>query len=410
MFVAGLCFWTGFTGLTPVLPEYIEQFGASGQQIGLVMTSFAIGLLMVRPLMSRMTDERGRKPVILIGLLAIAVTPLLFGLVSILPIRTWQVPIGSSHWPINSAIALMIAFRVFHGVSIAAFVTTYSVLVADFAPPSQRGALIAYMGLVNPIGTGLGPLLGGYLKATSGFIPVFLVIAGMGLVGFFCATQITEPERAIAPSPSNKAFWSLIWLPAIRTPALLLMLVGISFGSLMTFLPLYARESNLVINVGLFYTASAVCSFLVQLWVGGASDRLGRGPFITLALVFYFLSMMLLWRAQGSVFVLLALGLEGFGGGMLMPMIESLMADRSDPSERGLMFGLCLVGFDIGIALAGPVMGQVADLSSYRNIFGVDSLIILLGLLIFITHSSKGIQCSIKFSLRGGNDIYALPR
>ncbi len=81
MFVAGLCFWAGLAGLLPALPLYIEQFGATGQQIGFVMASFAVGLLTMRPVMARITDERGRKPVLLIGLVAIALAPLLYWLV-----------------------------------------------------------------------------------------------------------------------------------------------------------------------------------------------------------------------------------------------------------------------------------------------------------------------------------------
>ena len=84
------------------------------------------------------------------------------------------------------------------------------------------------------------------------------------------------------------------------------------------------------------------------------------------------------------------------------------MADRSTPAERGLMFGLCLTGFDLGIALAGPVMGQIADITSYRDIFGVAGLMTMIGLAVFVTTSSKDVQHSLKFSLKGGKDVYAV--
>lgn len=408
MFVAGLCFWAGLAGLLPVLPLFIEQFGATGQQIGFVMASFAIGLLTMRPVMARMTDERGRKPVLLIGLMAIAVAPLLYWLVPLLPEKTWYLAVGAYRWRIDSAIALMMIFRAFHGLSIASFVTAYSALVADLAPPSQRGELIGYMSLVNPIGMAIGPALGGYLQAASGFVQVFALMAILGAIGFVCAVTITEPKRDVLQVSRKAAFWSLILMPAVRVPALMLLLVGLAFGGLATFVPLYARESNLAINIGLIYTASAICSFMIRLLAGKASDRYGRGPFITLGLMFYSLSMAALWLARSEVTVLLAAALQGMGGGMLIPMVAALMADRSTPAERGLMFGLCLTGFDIGIALAGPVMGLIADLTSYRDIFGVASLMTMIGLLIFVTTSSKDVQHSLKFSLKGGKDVYAV--
>ncbi|MEM9482898.1 MAG: MFS transporter [Cyanobacteria bacterium P01_F01_bin.116] len=409
MFVAGLCFWAGLAGLLPALPLYIEQFGANGQQIGFVMASFAVGLLTMRPVMARMTDERGRKPVLLIGLLAIAIAPLLYWLVPFLPEQTWQISVGEYRWRIESAIALMMIFRAFHGLSIASFVTAYSALVADLAPPNQRGELIGYMSLVNPIGMAVGPALGGYLQASSGFTQVFLLMAILGAAGLVCAVTIAEPPREVAPSRRQEAFWSLMFMPAVRVPALMLFLVGLAFGGLATFVPLYARESNLALNIGLIYTASAISSFAIRLLVGRASDRYGRGPFISLGLVFYSVSMIALWLAQSEASVLLASALQGMGGGMLIPMVAALMADRSTPTERGLMFGLCLTGFDLGIALAGPCMGLIADLSSYRDIFGVAGLMTMLGLVLFITTSSKDINHSVKFSLKGGKDIYAVP-
>lgn len=408
MFVAGLCFWAGLAGLLPVLPLYIERFGASGQQIGFVMASFAIGLLTMRPMMARMTDERGRKPVLLVGLVAIAIAPILYWLVPFLSERTWQISFGDAHWQINSAIVLMMLFRAFHGLSIAAFVTAYSALVADVAPSDQRGELIGYMSLVNPIGMAIGPALGGYLQAGSGFTQVFIVMATLGAVGCVCAVIIAEPDQERQASRRTAAFWSLMWMPAVRVPALILFLVGLAFGGLSTFVPLFARESSFTLNIGLIYTASAIASFSIRLLVGKASDRYGRGPFLTIGLVFYSISMFALWLAQSESAVLFAATLQGMGAGMLIPMVAALMADRSRPGERGLMFGLCLTGFDLGIALAGPIMGRVADLTSYRDIFGVAGLMTFLGLIVFVTTSSKDINQSLQFSLKGGKDIYAV--
>jgi MFS family permease len=55
----------------------------------------------------------------------------------------------------------MMVIRAFHGLSIAAFVVAYSALVIDIAPPANRGELLGYMSLVNPVGMALGPCLGG---------------------------------------------------------------------------------------------------------------------------------------------------------------------------------------------------------------------------------------------------------
>ncbi|MEL6249142.1 MAG: MFS transporter [Cyanobacteria bacterium J06627_15] len=414
LFIAGLCFWAGLAGLLPSLPLYIEQFGANGQQIGLVMASFGIGLIALRPTMARLTDQWGRKPAMVMGIVAIAIAPLAYLLVQFLPEFVWTIRLFDQTWQLQSPLLLMMVFRACHGLSIAAFVTGYSALVADLAPPSQRGELIGYMSLVNPIGMALGPALGGFLQSGSGFSLVFLSMAGIGTMGLICALVVKEPERDVVKAESLQVmsrtrFWSLLWLPSIRIPAIMLLLVGLAFGSLATFIPLYARESNLAINVGFIYTASAIASFAIRLLAGKASDRYGRGRFISVGLVLYTLSMGVLWLANSEAMVLLAGAIQGMGGGMLLPMVAALMADRSTANQRGLMFGLCLTGFDVGIALSGPIMGWVADLTSYRDIFAISGLMTLLGLFIFATTSSKDLAHSLRFALAGGRDVYAVP-
>ena len=68
LFAAGLLFWASLASLLPTLPLYVEEIGATKQQIGVVMGSFAIGLLIFRPFLGQLADKRGRKIVLIIGL------------------------------------------------------------------------------------------------------------------------------------------------------------------------------------------------------------------------------------------------------------------------------------------------------------------------------------------------------
>lgn len=189
---------------------------------------------------------------------------------------------------------------------------------------------------------------------------------------------------------------------------MILFLVGLAFGTLSTFTPLYIREVGLDLSfVGLIYTASAIASFGVRLLSGRASDRYGRGRFISTSLLLYSLAMVILWSAHSGPIFLLGGLVQGTAAGMLIPMIAALMADRSGANERGRIFGLCMVGFDLGIALAGPVLGTLADTIGYRGVFGLSALMTALGFVIFVTSSSKDLPHSLRFSLSHGRDVYA---
>lgn len=409
LFAAGLCFWAGLAGLLPTLPLFIETLGGSGQQIGIVMASFAIGLLVARPYLSRLADQRGRKVVLLVGLGAIAIAPFGYLVVQFLPRAIVPLSIAGVTFNLDSSIVAMMVIRAFHGLSIAAFVVAYSALVLDLAPPANRGELIGYMTLVNPIGLALGPALGGFLYEATGFTTAFLAMGLLGIVGLLLVARLHEPyQPRSADDVPSKAFWGQLWSGRVRTPAIILLLVGLAFGTLSTFVPLYVREAGLALNVGLIYTASAAASFMSRLVAGRASDRYGRGRFITISLLLYSVGMGIFWLAESAPMFLLAGFVQGFAGGTLIPMIAALMGDRSSPSDRGRTFGLAMVGFDVGIALAGPVFGTIADQLSYRGIFGLSGVMTLIGLVIFATANSKDLAHSLRFALGHGRDVYAI--
>lgn len=393
LFATGLLFWCSLASLLPTLPLYVQDIGGSSQQIGIVMGAFAIGLLLSRAWLGNLADNRSRKIVLLIGM----------GVVAIAPLGYLFIP----------SIPLLIAIRAFHGISIAAFGTAYSALVVDLSPAQNRGELVGYMSLVNPIGVAIGPAIGGLLQDSVGYIPLFLLSALLGLIGFLCAVQVREPQRHLEPegensnTPSN-LFWRLLLTPRIRIPALVMLLIGLAFGTLSTFVPLYIAEANVDLNAGWFYTAAAIASFGIRLVTGRASDRYGRGLFITMSLAFYSLSMLLLWRASSAEVFLIAGLMEGAGAGTLIPMMVALMADRSQPQERARILALCVSGFDVGIAIAGPIFGSIAEQVGYRSLFGFCAILAFVGLLVFITQSSKNPTCSLKFALGRGRDLYAI--
>ncbi|AFY34032.1 MFS transporter [Calothrix sp. PCC 7507] len=390
LFTAGLLFWSSMAALLPTLPLYLEDVGGSTQQIGIVMGGFAIGLLMFRPMLGRLADQRGRKILLLIGVIIAAIAP--FGYLAF------------------KSMAMLTVVRAFHGVSVAAFTTGYSALVADLAPVESRGEIIGYMSLTAPIGLAIGPALGGYLQAAVGYPLLFLVAAELAFVALLATLQIVNPplQKPRETESSNSKFWHLLISHRVRVPTVVMLLVGLGLGTVHTFVGLFIKSTGVDLNVGLFFTGAAVASFSVRLFAGKASDRLGRGLFITCSIVAYTVSLLILWQANSAIAFLIAACLEGCGGGTLISMVITMMADRSFPQERGQVFAICVAGFDLGIAIAAPVFGSLAEQIGYRNMFGFSAILTFLAFLIFLTQSSKNLSNSLRFALGRSEDVYSL--
>lgn len=390
LFTAGLLFWSSTAAFLPTLPLYIEDMGGSKQQIGIVMGGFAIGLLLFRPMLGRLADEHGRKILLLIGTIVAVISP--FGYLAF------------------TSIPMLMLVRIFHGISIAAFTTGYSALVVDLAPVETRGEIISYMSLTAPIGLAIGPAFGGYLQATTGYSLLFLLTAELAFIALLGALQIENPpiHKYRKPVGNENKFWTILFSPRVRIPTLIMLLVGLAVGAVHTFVPLFIKSTGIDFNAGLFFTAAAVSSFSLRLFAGQASDRIGRGLFITFGIIAYITASLLLWVANNTTTFLLAAIAEGCGGGTLISMITTMMADRSLPHERGRVFAICIAGFDLGIAIAAPTLGTLAEQVGYRNMFGYGAALTFLALLIFLTQSSKNLPASLRFALGRGHDVYSL--
>lgn len=397
LFATALFFWTSMTSLLPILPLYVEDLGGTTQQVGFVMGSFAIGLLFSRSWLGKLADQHSRKIVIIIGTIVVCLAPL--------------------GYIMTDSITIMMILRAFHGISIAAFTTGYSALIVDLAPVKNRGELIGYMSLAVPIGMSFGPAFGGYIQQIFGYQPIFLLSSISGLLAFILANQVREisldnliiEQKQGQDEPSlNRNFGQLFKEPSLLIPALVLFLIGLVFGNLATFLPLFIREIKIDFNVGLFYTTAAIASFAIRILIGKFSDIIGRGLFITGSLCCYLISMLLLSQMPTPPLLVIAAIAEGSGAGVLIPMMIALMSDRSYPRERGKVYSICIGGFDLGIAIAGPILGSLASIFTYNQLFAIAALMSFLALLVFVTSSNKNIKHSWRFAIGKAKDYYAI--
>lgn len=397
LFIVSLLFWTSITCLLPTLPSYIQSFGATAREVGFVMGCFAIGLLASRFWLGKLADQHSRKIVVVIGSVVSAIAPIGYILFDNIP-------------------ALMVV-RAFHGISIAAFSTGYNALVVDLSPVKHKGELMGYMSLSIPTGMAIGPAIGSYLETSTSYTILFSFSAISGFLSYFLANFVKEKNRShfnrkLTMHSKTVAitdkFLDLCTNPSFVVPTLVLLLIGSLFGTLVSFLPLYIRDLNLDFNVGLFYTAAAIASFIIRILSGRASDKYGRGLFISVSILFYIASMILVTIGNSANTFVIAGILEGIGAGMIIPITLALISDRCHANQRGQIFAFCISGFDVGVALGGPVLGGFAASLGYQFIFATATGMAVIALFTFIGFANKDLTSSLLFATGKAPDFYAL--
>jgi MFS family permease len=365
-FVSCLFFFSSMHLLITPLPLYIESIGGGPADVGLAGATFAIVALIVRPYVGRLVDREGRKIGLLIGTAVFAVGPLLY------------LAAGS--------LALFQAARMFHGIGIAAFTTAYFALVADVTPPSRWGEAFGLAGsapfvsmmIASPVGTSL-------LQHTS-FHLVFALAAVLGLASLVFVLPIRERTRqTVTPAPQNTGPTSLrelVRLREVMAPSLVTLTLGVSYGTIITFLPLFARDRELG-NVGFFFTTMSILIIVSRSLAGRLSDRLGRLPVILPMLGLTAFSLLgLNWTYAFGVLLLMA-ALQGIGFGGARVALETMVVDNAPTEVRGTALSLLYFCLDLGVAISGLAIGAVAALRGFGQGYLLVGVVCALTLLLF---------------------------
>jgi MFS family permease len=399
LFISGLLFWSSLACMFPTLPLYLEDIGLEPFKLGIVIASFGIGVLLSRPFLGKLSDLHSRKLALLIGMSAMAIAPVGYLIPPTMPI--------------------MILVRIVHGISLAGFASAYLTFVADLVPVANRGEIMGYMSLQQPLGLSLGPIIGGgLLELTNQYAIPFIAASVLGMGAVLTACCLPKRSPLEPPAKSHRQFWRIFAKPYLRIPSIVMTLVGISVGGLQTYVSPYIRSMAVSLSPSCFFTVMAVFTFLIRCLAGSRSDHWGRGFFITYSLIFSLSAMILLYKAYNASMLIFAAILQGAGYGILVPMIAALMADRSPTRERGRSFSLCMMGFDLGLILGGPMLISAAailasaevetNLRLYRYLFFLAGGAIALSLLFFLAYGGGNFSQSIKFAIGRGQDIYSL--
>ena len=352
----------GFGLTLPVLPAFVERLalgraatpGRIALHVGALTSAYALTQLVLAPLWGWWSDRHGRKTLVVLGLVGVALSQAAFGLGTSLP--------------------LLYGARLTSGAFAAALVVAATAAVADAVPAGERGRAMAWLGTSVSLGFVAGPALGGLLARDEWHValtPGHLVFDGFS-VPFFAAAGLTLaavpfvvaylPRSASATAAEREARLPVRWLPLIRQLGGVLALVLVAQAALTLFEAVFALYADRVLDFGLreIGVAFALCGLVMAVFQGGAVGWLsGRvRARVQIALGFGMLGggLLLLPALSGVLAVLAAVSLLALGVALVTPNLLTLAADRSGPQAGS---GLGLLGTASGLGqILGPLVGS----------------------------------------------------
>ncbi len=340
----------GFGIVIPLFPFYVKSMGGSARTVGFLLGCFSFTQLVATPLLGRLSDRVGRRPVILLSLAGNAASMVLFALatkVSLLP--------------------LLFASRILAGAT-AGNLSACQAAIADVTEGEERARGMGRLGAGIGLGLVLGPALGGLLSRFGMWAPPLgaAAMAIADLIAAFWWMPETRPPRARSvESPTDGAAaaraTSLVKVLGQRKLVIVLVLYFCTFLYMTTMqvaLALLTKERlgwgqsevgnvfalfgvvMLVVQGGLI---GWIARTFRQMPVVAAGSLLSAGGLLTIALSYHFAPLL-------TGLTLLALGL-----GVTQPMLSSIASEYAGPEQRGTVLGFAQSSGGLARTI-GPVL------------------------------------------------------
>jgi len=348
--LCGLFYFFSIGMLLPTVPLFVAgPLGGSELAVGILVGSFSIGAVLVRPFAGRIGDSVGRKVLIVGGASIVAVS------------------VG--FYLLCTGPEMLFAARLLGGVGEAAFFVGAGTMITDLAPPARRGEAISYWSVAIYSGLAFGPALGEFVLDETHFNRVWvlaLVCAVISaVIGLFTTETVVHAAPGGEPAPLiNRS--SLI-------PGSVLFLGMIGLSGFAAFMPLYVGDVGLE-NSGSVFLLYGCTVLLVRILGAKIPDRIGPLRAGTLSTAAAAAGLLIIALLQTKFGLYLGTVVFSIGMSLLYPSVLTLALTGVPDSERGSAIGTISSFFDLSQGIGAAVLGVSVGLGGYSAGFSVAAL------------------------------------
>jgi DHA1 family tetracycline resistance protein-like MFS transporter len=326
----------GFSIVMPLLAPFAKEYGFSGWQIGLLFSAYPFCQLFAAPILGRLSDKYGRRPLLIASQAGTAISFLILGL--------------------TSNFTVMLLARMLDGAS-GGNILVAQAYVADVTKPEHRARSMGLIGMAFGLGFVLGPLMGGLLLSKS--LPIspawrlsvpFLVAAGFSTIAWVLVlTRLPEslPADASARQSARVLSWrgliDTLILPRIGNLVLLGALNVLAFAAFEGTFSLFLNERFKWTprDAAFGFAFVGLISAFVQ---GGLIRRLvpryGETRLIVIGLATLVVGHAAIALSPTVPYLMGATLIIAIGQGLANPTISGLLSRLTPASEQGAVFGV----------------------------------------------------------------------
>lgn len=374
-----------FMLIVPLLPIYLqEQFGASKEVTGIVLSGYTVVALLTRASSGYLVDKYPRKQMLVMGF--VLLTLFFAGYLA------------------AGSLLLFAAVRTIHGLPFGLSTVSNSTVAIDVLPADRRAEGIGYYGLSNNVATAISPTVGLWIYETwHNFDLLFCCSMGAAFLGIICVAGIKIGEstkREISDQSQPVEGLNRFYLLDGWPQGLSIACYSLAYGVVSTYVAIYGRE-RLGINAGsgLFFALLASGLIISRLF-GSRSLRKGKvlhnatiGTCLSAVGYLLFAALHNEWGYYGcAIFV-------GLGNGHLWPAFQSMFVNLGKASQRGVANASLLTSWDLGVGLGVVTGGSLIERFGYHSAFWWAWIVEVSGVLFFLFFVRNDYTLKIKRKL-----------